>query len=111
MNQGDIYSVNLNPAAGHEQSGRRPVMVVSLGAFNKINNIPFVVPITTRNQFASRKGFSVPLLGCSKTQGFVLCNHIRAIDLNARQAEYIESAPTDVIEEVLQKIITFMVQP
>ncbi len=30
MKRGDIYLVSLNPAAGHEQSGNRPVLVRTL---------------------------------------------------------------------------------
>jgi mRNA interferase ChpB len=29
MERGDIYLVSLDPSAGHEQQGKRPVLVVS----------------------------------------------------------------------------------
>ena len=35
MERGDIYLVSLDPTRGHEQQGRRPVLVVSAGAFNR----------------------------------------------------------------------------
>jgi mRNA interferase ChpB len=110
MNQGDIYSVDLGAPPGHEQRGHRPVMIISLDDFNKIN-IPFIVPITSHGQSFIQKGFAVPLEGCSKTTGLVLCNQIRAVDLNARRAKFVEMAPPEVIEKVLQKLITFMVKP
>ena len=46
--QGDIYWVNLNPAQGSEQSGERPVVVVSGNSMN--NNFPVSIacPLTTR---------------------------------------------------------------
>ena len=40
--RGQIYFVNLNPTQGHEQSGRRPVLVVSVDA---INRQPLVVTV------------------------------------------------------------------
>ncbi len=40
--RGQIYFVNLNPTPGHEQSGRRPVLVVSVDA---INRQPLVVTV------------------------------------------------------------------
>ncbi len=29
MERGDIYLVSLDPTAGHEQQGKRPVLVIS----------------------------------------------------------------------------------
>jgi mRNA-degrading endonuclease toxin of MazEF toxin-antitoxin module len=47
MERGDIYLVSLDPTRGHEQQGRRPVLVVSPDAFNRLTKVPVVVPITT----------------------------------------------------------------
>ena len=40
--RGEIYLVNLNPVQGREQAGRRPVLVVSIDA---INRLPLVVTV------------------------------------------------------------------
>ena len=40
--RGDIYFVNLDPVKGREQSGRRPVLVLSS---DKINRLPLVVTV------------------------------------------------------------------
>ena len=50
--RGDIYLVTLDPTEGHEQRGRRPVLVVSPGAFNQLTRVPIVLPITTGGNFA-----------------------------------------------------------
>ncbi|MBA3870970.1 MAG: type II toxin-antitoxin system PemK/MazF family toxin [Chloroflexota bacterium] len=42
IQRGQIYFVNLNPVQGREQSGERPVLVVSS---NTINNQPLVVTV------------------------------------------------------------------
>ena len=42
MKRGDIYLVNLNPVQGREQAGRRPVLVLSV---NAINRLPLVVTV------------------------------------------------------------------
>lgn len=42
IERGDIYFVNLNPVKGREQSGRRPVLVLSIDA---INRLPLVVTV------------------------------------------------------------------
>ena len=38
--QGDIYWADLNPVQGHEQKGRRPVLVLSR---NEINRLPLTL--------------------------------------------------------------------
>ncbi len=45
MKRGDIYLVSLDPTAGHEQKGSRPVVIVSPDAFNQITKLPVVLPI------------------------------------------------------------------
>ena len=42
IQRGQIYFVNLNPIQGREQSGKRPVLVISI---NEINNLPLVVTV------------------------------------------------------------------
>ncbi len=42
IERGEIYFVNLNPVTGREQSGRRPVLVLSIDA---INRLPLVVTV------------------------------------------------------------------
>ena len=42
IERGDIYLVNLNPVQGREQAGRRPVLVLSV---NAINRLPLVVTV------------------------------------------------------------------
>ena len=60
MKRGDIYMVSLEPTAGHEQNGSRPVLVVSPTEFNEATNLPVVLPITKGGVFARRLGFAVP---------------------------------------------------
>ena len=54
MRRGDIYLVSLDPAAGHEQSGSRPVLIVSPAEFNEATKLPVILPITTGGEFARR---------------------------------------------------------
>jgi mRNA interferase MazF len=42
IERGDIYLVNLDPVQGREQAGRRPVLVLSI---NAINRLPLVVTV------------------------------------------------------------------
>lgn len=103
MNRGDIFMVQLNPTTGHEQSGHRPVLIVSATKFNQVTKVAVVVPITNGGAFAQRLGFAVPLVG-TKTTGIVRCDQPRSLDLAARQAYKVESVPNPVLTDVLARV-------
>ncbi|MBX3070493.1 MAG: type II toxin-antitoxin system PemK/MazF family toxin [Thermomicrobiales bacterium] len=47
---GDVWFAYFDPAVGHEQSGRRPAVVVSGNLLNLIpSELVFLVPLTTAN--------------------------------------------------------------
>jgi mRNA interferase ChpB len=109
MERGDIYLVSLDPASGHEQRGRRPVLIVSPGAFNRLTKTPVVLPITTGGNFARTAGFAVPLIDAgTTTTGVVRCDQPRALDLGARNARRLESLPQAVLDDVLAKLATIL---
>jgi len=46
--RGEIWLADLSPVRGHEQAGRRPVLVVSVDAFNQSRaELVVVIPITS----------------------------------------------------------------
>ena len=103
--RGDIWLVDLNPTAGHEQRGSRPVMVVSPAAFNELTGTPIVVPITTGGHFARRRGFTVSLEDAeTRTRGVVRCDQPRVLDLRARNGRLLETAPPDTVQEALARL-------
>lgn len=107
MRRGEIWLAGLDPASGHEQQGRRPVLIVSPEAFNRITRVPVVLPITSGGQFARTAGFAVSLTGTgTTTTGVVRCDQPRALDLTARGARRLESVPDAVLDEVLAKVST-----
>jgi len=104
MKRGEIWLVSLDPTSGHEQKGRRPVLIVSPEAFNRITK-PVILPITSGGNFARTAGFAVPLTGAgNKTTGVVRCDQPRAPDLAARGGRKLESIPDAIMDEVLAKI-------
>jgi mRNA interferase ChpB len=106
MERGDIFLVSLDPATRHEQQGRRPVLVISPGKFNRLTGVPIVLPITSGGGFARTAGFAVSLMGDgTQTTGIVRCDQPRALDLRARAAKKLETVPADIVDEVLSKVI------
>lgn len=105
MKRGEIWLVSLDPASGHEQKGRRPVLIVSAEAFNRITKLPIILPITSGGNFARTAGFAVPLAGAgTKTTGVVRCDQPRTLDLAARGGRKLESVPAAIMDEVLARI-------
>jgi mRNA-degrading endonuclease toxin of MazEF toxin-antitoxin module len=106
MKRGDIYLVSLDPTAGREQQGKRPVVIVSSTAFNKVTNTPVVLPITSGGNFARVQGFAVSLMGAgTQTIGVVRCDQPRTLDLTARHAKRLESLPAPILEEVMARLV------
>jgi mRNA-degrading endonuclease toxin of MazEF toxin-antitoxin module len=105
MKRGEIWLVGLDPTEGHEQRGRRPVLIVSPEAFNRVTKVPIVLPITSGGNFARPAGFAVTLAGAgTKTRGIVRCDQPRALDLGARGGRKLESVPEVVMDEVLARL-------
>jgi mRNA interferase ChpB len=105
MERGDVYLVSLDPTAGHEQKGKRPVLVISPGKFNRLTGVPVVLPITGGGGFARTAGFAVSLMGAgTQTTGVVRCDQPRALDLRARGAKKLETVPDPIIDEVMSKV-------
>src|SRR3954466_3446792 len=107
MKRGEIWLVGLDPAEGHEQKGRRPVLIVSPEPFNRVTKVPVVLPITSGGNFARPAGFAVRLTGAgSRTTGVVRCDQPRALDLAARGGKKLETLPGSIMDEVLAKPAT-----
>lgn len=105
MKRGEIYLVSLDPTAGHEQQGTRPVLIVSPDQFNTVTGVPLVVPITSGGAFARTRGFAVSLAGAgTETTGIVRCDQLRSLDLVARNARQLETIPAPIMDEVLAKL-------
>ena len=105
MDRGEIWLVSLDPIAGHEQSGKRPVLIVSKASFNKLTLVPVVVPVTSGGNFARLAGFTVSLDGAgTKTTGVIRCDQPRTIDMGARSGKRLERIPDAVVNEVLARL-------
>jgi mRNA interferase MazF len=98
LKQGDIINLSLSPTMGHEQSGFRPAVVVSNNDFNAITKNRLICPITSTD-----RGYPahVPLDKRTKTHGFVMCDQIRTVTPDARDAEFVEAIPNDILDEIL----------
>ncbi len=99
--RGDIIRLQLNPRTGSEQAGYRPAIVISPLSYNHISRLVLLCPITSK-----KKGwpFEVELPAQMQIQGVILVDQVRAVDCNARDAIFVENAPSELIDEVLSRL-------
>jgi mRNA interferase MazF len=91
---GDIRLIDFEPTKGTEQSGTRPAIVVSSSLMHSASRRIIVCPITNNMAPWPTK---VHLPRTLKTNGMVLTDQIRAIDLYERDLRYIEKVDADFL--------------
>lgn len=83
--QGDIISINFDPSKRHEPAGRHYAIVVSPWQVNSMSSLTVVLPVTSTN---NGYPLHVKIASDNPIGGFVQCEAIRAIDLDARELEH-----------------------
>lgn len=98
--RGDVVWLSLNPTKGHEQAGRRPVLVISSTEYNALLGLALVVPITTK-----AKGYhtEVPIVVDGRS-GVILSDHVRSVAYAERAAEFLMAAPLEIVESVVGRL-------
>ncbi|MBL8222050.1 MAG: type II toxin-antitoxin system PemK/MazF family toxin [Bryobacterales bacterium] len=104
MRRGDVYWAELTPRSGSEQTGRRPVVLVSHDAFQQTAGWMsiIVVPITT-SVAQVRHGPSVVRIpagmgGLSKNSA-AICHQITTLDRSKLRTK-IGALPHEILEEI-----------
>ncbi len=103
--RGDIVWLQFTPQAGHEQSGRRPAVIVSPKEYNAKVGLCLCCPITSRV-----KGYpfevALPLdIGIS---GAVLCDQVKSFDWKARNATLAAALSVPLVREIQARIIALI---
>ena len=99
--RGDAVWITFNPQAGHEQSGRRPALVLSPATYNKKVGMALLCPVTSQ---VKGYPFEAVLPTGLKLQGAVLSDHVKSLDWRARDAALICRMPASLVAEVLAKL-------
>lgn len=99
--RGDLVWLTFNPQTGHEQSGRRPALVLSPKAYNEKTGLAIFCPVTSQ-----KKGypFEVPLPPGLEIAGVILSDQVKNLDWQARAAEFICRFPPGAFKEVVSKL-------
>lgn len=96
--RGDVFWLDFDPQAGHEQGGRRPALVLSPSSYNRKVGLALLCPIT--NQIKGYP-FEVLLPAGLAVRGAVLSDHVKSLDWKARHPAFIAHLPDEVTDTVL----------
>jgi mRNA-degrading endonuclease toxin of MazEF toxin-antitoxin module len=107
VRQGDILFLDFSPTKGREQTGERPALVISNTKYNTLSGFVLACPITST---VKPLNIRVHLDARTATQGDILCEQVRIIDLRERAYRVIESVPADKLQEVY-KVVTALITP
>jgi mRNA interferase MazF len=96
----------MDPAAGREQAGRRPALVVSPASYNGKVGLAVMCPIT-----GHVKGypFEVGIPPGLPVGGAILSDHLKSLDWRERRAERIVRLPDDVVAAVIARIEALLI--
>ena len=96
--RGEIRWADLSPGRGHEQAGRRPVLILSHDVFNERSGTAIVMAITSRPQQA---GFPLTLVigsaGLPK-QSWVKMSQVRTLAIERIGKRVGRLAPEDLAQ-------------
>ena len=102
---GDVVWINLNPQSGHEQTGRRPALVLSPESYNRKTGLAIFCPVTSQI-----KGypFEVLIPASLPVAGDILSDQVKSLDWRARKAKLIYILPENAVTEVMEKLGTLI---
>lgn len=112
LERGAIYLAKLYPSKGHEVGKTRPVLVLQNDVLTKDGHTTVIVlPLSTQlidNAYPLR--FRIDAREMLQRQSDVLCDQIRAIDINRLEPSQIaslDSSELQTIEEQVKAILAF----
>ena len=102
-----VFLASLNPVRGSEQSGRRPVLIVSREEINQLLPVVNTIPLTSRK--LGRRIYPNEALVPSGTAGLrvdsiALCYQVRTIDKKRLERQLGEVADTRIRRDVVEAL-------
>ncbi len=102
--QGDVWEARLEPVVGHEQGGKRPVVIVSIDQISSgRGEMCIVVPFTRTDRGTPVHVRVDPPEGGLKAVSFALPENVRSIS-RERLAKRLGALRDDSLEEILHRI-------
>lgn len=97
--RGDIVWLDFDPAAGHEQAGHRPALVLSPKVYNAKTGLMLCCPLTTKI-----KGYPFEVAIAGKVPSVALADQVKSLDWRTRHARVKGIASKDEVAAVLARV-------
>lgn len=107
---GQIRWADLNPVQGHEQAGRRPVLVISSSISNARSQLAIILPITSS---PPRVGFpyALPITSVSMPKpSWLLTRQIRTVAAS-RIGALIGRVSNDEMQQISEAVLHHLLPP
>ena len=111
IRRGDVVVADLSPVIGHEQGGRRPVLVLSPAAYNAWPiGMAIVAPITSVDR---RLHHHVPIgkEAGLRNASFVMPEYVRALSQQRLAERILGSATLETVDRVEWWVSNFTTDP
>lgn len=113
---GDIFYVDFDPAAGHEQIKRRPAVVVSNSEFNRETEFALMVPVTHSDNghplHVALHPVRIDNRGRQEiVEGFAQVEQIKSLDLTYRNAVKVGEADPRDLQRITELLVACIIQP
>ncbi len=111
--RGDLVHMNFSPSAGREMADRHYALVVSADSYNRKARMAVVCAITSRVrgwpfEVLLPQGLLPEKKGVGTVSSVVVADAVRQVDFREREMEFISPAPREVVEEVLDRLLTML---
>jgi mRNA interferase MazF len=104
---GDLLLADLDPVAGHEQGGRRPVLVLSGASYNELRNEQLIVAAVTSRQRGLPFHIPIGTESGLRAASWVQSESVRAISAQ-RVIKQLGRARPETLAEVRSRIVSFL---
>ncbi len=103
--RGEIYLVNLNPRRGSEVGKLRLALILQSNFLNEIEHPTVIIlPLTTKLMDLSILRFRINKRGKLESDSDILCDQIRAIDINRIKSGSIAKLSEREMMEVEERV-------
>jgi mRNA-degrading endonuclease toxin of MazEF toxin-antitoxin module len=105
MKYSEVWLADLSPTVGSEQSGTRPVVIISNDDFNSLTKMRTIVPFSSQEKYKTNEFWATfPLIKevpeGEVVEGFALCNQYKIVDLSRRKKKLLGKLSKDLTDEI-----------
>jgi mRNA interferase MazF len=107
--RGEIIRLDLDPQAGREQAGRRPVLVLSPASYNAKSNLAVICPLTNKTKgYPFEVSIEAGAVTDGSATGVILADQVRSLDWVERNAEYFATLDDETVNQVTGLVLALI---